>query len=187
MSWRSPLSGISRHRTGTTAAWVGASPPASVLVLGGPDSAAVFVARSCGAFRPNALGRGECEPFLSFRSSLAVASLGLSLALLPRLGMAGAAWGLLLPMLLAAVAYLYIASRVCQTRVRDLLPRRGRIAPPVSRLPGGHHRDPAPVPPGMDGCYCCLAGERARLPGGLLLLRARKEELVFVRKCWPRL
>ncbi len=163
-------------------AWVGEARPASVLVLR-LITAAVFMEGVAAPSFQMLWGRGEVRTLLIVSSSLAGASLVLSLALLPRLGMAGAAWGLLLPMLLAAVAYLCVASQVCQTRLRDLLPRAmdGLLLPflaclvttiAIQRLSR----------PGWTGVITTSLGSGLVYLGAFYYSGARKEELVLARR-----
>jgi hypothetical protein len=55
--------------------------------------------------------------------ALCGASLALSLVLLRRLGVAGAAWGLLLPMLAVSAAYVTTAARLCDVSLPQLARR----------------------------------------------------------------
>jgi len=163
-------------------AWVGEARAASVLVLR-LMTAAVFMqgvaAPSCQVL----WGRGEVRTLLMVSSSLAVTSLALSLALLPRLGMAGAAWGLLLPMLLAALTYLCIASRVCRTRVRDLLPgaAEGLLLPCLACLAATIAIQRLSRP-GWVGVIATSLGSGIVYLGAFYYSGARTEELVFTRK-----
>jgi len=101
-------------------AWVGNVQPGSVLILR-LVTAAVFLEGIAAGSIQVLWGRGEMRTLLIVPSCVLVTSLGLTLALLPRIGIVGAAWGLLLPTIVAAVAYFNIASRRCGIRVRDLL------------------------------------------------------------------
>jgi O-antigen/teichoic acid export membrane protein len=163
-------------------AWVGEARPVSVLVLR-LITAAVFMEGVAAPSFQMLWGRGEVRTLLIVSSSLAGASLALSLALLPRLGMAGAAWGLLLPMLLAALAYLYIASRICQTRVRDLLPRAadGLLLPFLACLATTLAFQRLSRP-GWTGVIATSLGSGLVYLGTFYYSAARKEELLFTRK-----
>ncbi len=101
-------------------AWVGEVRPDTVLVLR-LITAAVFLEGFAAASFQTLWGRGEMRTLLFIASCLALTTLGLTLALLPRMGIAGAAWGLLLSTLLGAIAYPNVASRICKVRVRDLV------------------------------------------------------------------
>jgi O-antigen/teichoic acid export membrane protein/SAM-dependent methyltransferase len=161
-------------------AWVGIVRPDVVLVLR-LITAAVFMEGVAAASFQMLWGRGEMRTLLIVSSCLAVTSLGLSLVLLPRMGIAGAAWGLLLPMLLAAVAYLNIASRICQVRMRDLIHRAfdGLLLPCLACLTIGigiKHLSG----PGWTGVIAAALGSGLGYLISFCYGGARKEELLFV-------
>jgi O-antigen/teichoic acid export membrane protein/SAM-dependent methyltransferase len=163
-------------------AWVGEVRPGTILVLR-LITAAVFMEGVAAASYQVLWGRGEVRTLLIVSACLAVGSLGLSLALLPRIGMAGAAWGLLLPMLLAAAAYLEIASRICEVRVSGLLKSvfDGLLLPALALLV---------LVIGIKSLFGTgwTGVAAASLGGGLVYLisfilsGAREEELMLVRK-----
>ena len=101
-------------------AWVGNVDPGAVLVMR-LITAAMFLEGIAAAPVQVLWGRGELRPLLLVPSCILVASLGLTLGLLPRLGMVGAAWGLLLPTLVGAAAYFHVAAEICGVRVLSLL------------------------------------------------------------------
>jgi O-antigen/teichoic acid export membrane protein len=163
-------------------AWVHEVRPEAVRVLR-LITAAVFMEGVAAASYQMLWGRGETRPLLIVSSSLAVTSLGLSLVLLPRMGIAGAAWGLLAPMAIAAVAYLKIATGICQVRLRDLMHTTfaGLLLPVVAFLVIGgsiNHWSS----PGWIGVIASALGGGGGYLVGFCLVGARVEEKVFVRK-----
>ncbi len=100
-------------------AWVGEVRPGPVLVLR-LITVAVLVEGLGAASYQLLWGRGEIRKLVVVSSFLAVSSLTLTLILLRRMGIPGAGWGLLVPMLLASIAYLIIAARICRVSVLHL-------------------------------------------------------------------
>ena len=101
-------------------AWVGQHSPDTVVVLR-LITLAVLVEGAAAASFQTLWGRGEVRSLVVISGALSGGSLALSLVLLPRLGVTGAAWGLLLPMLAASAAYTWTAARHCGTSLLHIL------------------------------------------------------------------
>jgi O-antigen/teichoic acid export membrane protein len=101
-------------------AWIGNVQPGTVLILR-LITAAVFAEAVAATSIQVLWALGAMRTVFIIPSSVVVTSLGLTLVLLPRMGIVGAAWGLALPMTLGAVAFFHIASRTCGVRERDLI------------------------------------------------------------------
>jgi 2-polyprenyl-3-methyl-5-hydroxy-6-metoxy-1,4-benzoquinol methylase len=114
---------------------------------------------------------------------LMLASLGLSMALLPRIGIVGAAWGLVVPMFLAAFVYLHIGARTCGIHVRDLLSTSfdGLFLPVVAFLGMGFSINSL-TGPGWTSVVAALLGGGLGYLITFLLTGAREDELRLVRK-----
>jgi len=112
-----------------------------------------------------------------------VTSLGLSLVLLPRIGIVGAAWGLVVPMFLAASVYLHIGARTCGIRVVDLITTssRGLLLPVLTFLAMGFSIN-AWTGPGWTSVVGTLLGGGLGYLITFLLTGAREEELMLVRR-----
>jgi len=103
-------------------AWLGTVPPDAVAVL--RLVAATALAEAFGVSALHVLwGRGAARTVLLVALGAALGTLGLSLWLLNRMGIVGAAWGLLLPMSLGSIASVWYASRSTGMRMADLLRR----------------------------------------------------------------
>jgi O-antigen/teichoic acid export membrane protein/2-polyprenyl-3-methyl-5-hydroxy-6-metoxy-1,4-benzoquinol methylase len=106
-------------------AWLGAATPDAVLVL--RLTAAAALAEAFGVSGLHVLwGRGAARTVLGILVAMALGTLGLSLWLLTRIGVAEAAWGVLVPMTLGAVIILRSASHACRIQMNDLI--RGTFA-----------------------------------------------------------
>jgi O-antigen/teichoic acid export membrane protein/SAM-dependent methyltransferase len=103
-------------------AWLGTLPPDAVAVLRLVAATALAEAFGVGALHV-LWGRGAARTVLFVAVGAALGTLGLSLWLLNRMGIVGAAWGLLLPMSLGSMASLSYASHGTGTRTADLLRR----------------------------------------------------------------
>jgi SAM-dependent methyltransferase len=103
-------------------AWIGNVPPGTVLVLR-LITAAVFAEAVAASSIQLLWALGALRTILIIPTSVVVASLGLTLVLLPRIGVVGAGWGVALPMALGAVAFLYIATRTCGVHMGNLIIR----------------------------------------------------------------
>jgi O-antigen/teichoic acid export membrane protein/2-polyprenyl-3-methyl-5-hydroxy-6-metoxy-1,4-benzoquinol methylase len=101
-------------------AWVHEARPASALVLR-LITVAVFVEGLGAAPYQLLWGRAEIRKLVTVSIALAASSLGLSLVLMRHMGIPGAGWGLLVPMLLASIAYMVIAAGICQIGIVHLL------------------------------------------------------------------
>jgi O-antigen/teichoic acid export membrane protein/2-polyprenyl-3-methyl-5-hydroxy-6-metoxy-1,4-benzoquinol methylase len=101
-------------------AWIGTVPPGTVLVLR-LITAAVFAEAVAAASIQLLWALGAMRTIFIIPASVLIASLALSLALLPRMGVAGVGWGLSLPMALGAAVFLYLAARACGIRPGGLL------------------------------------------------------------------
>jgi O-antigen/teichoic acid export membrane protein/2-polyprenyl-3-methyl-5-hydroxy-6-metoxy-1,4-benzoquinol methylase len=163
-------------------AWVGEVRPGPVLVLR-LITVAVFMEGMGAASYQMLWGRGEIRNLVIVSSCLAVSSLGLSLILLHRMGISGAGWGLLVPMLLASVAYIMIASRICQVSVGHLVHMTfdGLFLPVIAFLVIGgviiHWSAP-----GWIGVIASSVGGGCGYLAGFCLVGARVEEEAFVQK-----
>ena len=155
-------------------AWVGNVPPGSALILR-LITLAVFMEGISAASIQVLWGRGAMRTLVIVPCCLMVASLGLTLALLPRLGIIGAAWGLAAPMFIASVVYLYIGAHTCGTRVRRVMRVAGEGLPlPVVAFLAICLSVNAGMRPGWAGvvastvggglAYCVLPSRRS--PGG---------------------
>ena len=71
-------------------------------------------------------GRGASRTVLIVLSSVALLSVALALVFVLRLGVVGAAWGLLLPVAAGAIVFLELASRVCSVPLFALIRTIGR-------------------------------------------------------------
>jgi O-antigen/teichoic acid export membrane protein/2-polyprenyl-3-methyl-5-hydroxy-6-metoxy-1,4-benzoquinol methylase len=162
-------------------AWVGTVPPGSTLILR-LITAAVFMEGISAASIQVLWGRGAMRTLVFIPCCLMVASLGLTVVLLHRIGVVGAAWGLVVPMFIASLVYLHIGARTCGVRVRDLIAAAydGLLLPvlallviclSINSLAG----------PGWAGVVAATVG------GGLgylicfILTGAREEELMLIR------
>jgi O-antigen/teichoic acid export membrane protein/SAM-dependent methyltransferase len=106
-------------------AWLGEARPETVLILR-LITAAVLL-DSIGAAAGNVLwGRGSIGAILAVHGAVAVATLAISAWLLGRVGVVGAAWGLLIPVSLGSAALVAIASRVCAVSPLALATRVSR-------------------------------------------------------------
>jgi O-antigen/teichoic acid export membrane protein len=110
--------------------WVGEAQPDTVLVLRLTTAAVFAEATGAGAFQV-LWSRGVTPIVLVVLGVDVVLSLGLSLGLLLQLGIAGAALGLFLPIPLASLAVIHLASRTCGGLVLDLVREisRGLLLP----------------------------------------------------------
>lgn len=163
-------------------AWIGNVQPGSALILR-LITLAVFMEGIAAGPIQVLWGRGQMRTLLIVPSCVLVTSLGLTLVLLPRLGIVGAAWGLLLPTFAATVAYFNIASRTCGVRVLDLLKSAfdGLLFPALALLAlvisikslSG---------PGWTGVVAATLGGGLGYLVGFLLGGAREEELMLVRE-----
>ena len=105
---------------GLLQAWIHNVQPDAILILR-LTTVAVFIDAIAAASIQVLWGMGAMRAIFTIPTCVTAASLGLTLPLLLRMGIAGAAWGLLLPMALGALAFIHIAARSCGLRKRDLL------------------------------------------------------------------
>jgi len=163
-------------------AWVGNVPPGSTLILR-LVTAAVFVEGVAAASIQVLWGRGALRTMVIIPCCVMVTSLGLSLVLLPRIGIVGAAWGLVVPMFLAASVYLHIGARTCGIRVVDLITTssRGLLLPVLTFLAMGFSIN-AWTGPGWTSVVGTLLGGGLGYLITFLLTGAREEELMLVRR-----
>ncbi len=160
-------------------AWVHETRPAPVLVLR-LITVAVFVEGLGAASYQLLWGRAEIRKLVMVSIALAASSLGLSLILMRRMGIPGAGWGLLVPMFLASIAYMVIASRICQIGIFSLLwtALNGLLLPTLAFLAMGcgiiHWS-----PPGWIGVIasCAGGGDVPSLRHSSSLERARRKNL----------
>lgn len=163
-------------------AWVGNVPPGAVLILR-LITVAVFMEGVSAASIQVLWGRGVMRTLVIIPCCLMVASLGLTLILLPRMGFVGAAWGLVVPMLLASLVYLRIGARTCGINVRDLIYSSiaGLLLPVLVFLAIGLGINSL-AGPGWTGVVAtCLGGGLGYLIS-FIFTGAREDELALVRK-----
>lgn len=163
-------------------AWVGNVPPGSTLILR-LITAAVFVEGVAAASIQVLWGRGALRTMVIIPCCLMVTSLALTLVLLPRIGIVGAAWGLVVPMFLAAFVYLHIGARTCGIRVADLISTsfRGLLLPVLAFLALGFSINSL-TGPGWTSVVAALLGGGIGYLISFILSGAREEELTLVRK-----
>jgi O-antigen/teichoic acid export membrane protein/2-polyprenyl-3-methyl-5-hydroxy-6-metoxy-1,4-benzoquinol methylase len=101
-------------------AWISNVSPGTVLIFR-LITAAVFAEAVAAASIQVLWALGAMRTVSVIPSAVVVTSVGLTLVLLPRVGVVGAAWGLSLPMTLGAVAFTHLAARTCGIRIRDLV------------------------------------------------------------------
>ncbi len=101
-------------------AWVGEIRPETLLVLRLITAAVLVDALGVGAMHI-LWGRGRAQAVLAVHAGVAVACIGLTLALLPRMGIVGAAWGMLIPMGPSSVAFLVKGCRAYRSSIAELL------------------------------------------------------------------
>lgn len=92
--------------------WLGGKYPGALVVLRLMSVAVLADAASATAVQI-LYGRGQAKTVLKVTAGSAFASIAVSLLLMPRLGVAAAAWGLCLTVPMAAAVYIAIASRSC--------------------------------------------------------------------------
>jgi len=93
-------------------AWLGTVPPGSVLILR-LVTLAVFMEGFSAASIQVLWAQAKIRALVVVPVCLLIVSLGLTLLLLPRLGVVGAAWGLVVPMVVASLIYLQIGASNC--------------------------------------------------------------------------
>jgi O-antigen/teichoic acid export membrane protein len=163
-------------------AWVGNVPPGSTLILR-LVTAAVFVEGVAAASIQVLWGRGALRTMVIIPCCLMVTSLGLSLVLLPRIGIVGAAWGLVVPMFLAALVYLHIGARTCGIRVWDLISTSfGGLLLPILAFLAISLSINSLTGPGWTSVVAALLGGGLGYLITFLFCGAREEELTLVRK-----
>jgi O-antigen/teichoic acid export membrane protein/SAM-dependent methyltransferase len=163
-------------------AWVETVPDGAVLTLR-LITLAVFMDGFSAASIQVLWGRNAIRTLVIIPCLLMVSSLGFALLLLPRIGIAGAAWGLVVPMCIASLSYMYIGARTCGVRTWHLVRTTyASLVVPVmvflaiclglDRITG----------PGWPGVIAATVGGGAGYLISLLLVGAREEELMLVRK-----
>ena len=163
-------------------AWVHETRPAPVLVLR-LITAAVLVEGLGAASYQMLWGRAEIRKLVTVSICLAASSLGLSLILMRRMGIPGAGWGLFVPMFLASIAYILIASRLCRIGVFRLLwtSLNGLFLPTLAFVAVGGgiiHASPA----GWVGVIASCAGGGCAFLAVFFLVGAREEEKALTEK-----
>ncbi len=103
-------------------AWLGRIPDDALPILRLMTVAVLVYAISVTAFGV-LMGRAAIEDLLAITGSQAAVVTALSVVLLTRIGVRGAAWGLLAPVPLVSAALLSRAARSCGVALRDLLRR----------------------------------------------------------------
>jgi O-antigen/teichoic acid export membrane protein/SAM-dependent methyltransferase len=163
-------------------AWVHESRPAAVTVLR-LITAAVLVEGLGAASYQLLWGRAEIRKLLTVSVSLAAGALGLSLVLMRRIGIPGAGWGLFIPMLIASIAYLLIAARVCRLGVFHLLwtSLNSSILPACAFVAVGEGILRVSPPGWLSVIATCMGGGAAYF-AVFFLLGARQEERALVEK-----
>src|SRR5271157_743 len=163
-------------------AWVGNVPPGSTLILR-LVTAAVFVEGLAAASIQVLWGRGALRTLVIIPCCLMVTSLGLSLVLLPRIGIVGAAWGLVGPMFLAAFVYLHIGAHTCGIRVGGLISTSfGGLLLPILAFLAISLSINSLTGPGWTSVATALLGGGLGYLITFLFCGAREEELMLVRK-----
>lgn len=163
-------------------AWVGTVPTGEALVLR-LITLAVFMEGLSAASIQVLWGRGAIRTLVVIPFLLMVASMGLTSLLLHRVGIVGAAWGLMVPMFIASVIYIQIGARTCGIHIWRLIRMAcaGLLVPVLTFLAI------------CIGVYLLtgpgwLSVITATVGGGLgylisfILIGARKEELMLIRK-----
>ena len=163
-------------------AWIGNVPSGSVLILR-LITAAVFAEAVAAASIQVLWALGAMRTIFLIPTSVVVTSLGLTLVLLPRTGIVGAAWGLALPMALGAVVFFCIAPRTCGVRKRDLMRKAfGGLFLPVALCLAITLSIGSLSSPGWAGVIAAALGGGLGYLIGLFFGGAREEELMFVQK-----
>ncbi len=163
-------------------AWVGNVPPGSTLILR-LTTAAVFLEGIAAASIQILWGRGAMRILVVVPCCLTVTSLGLTLVLLPRMDFVGAAWGLVVPMFLASLAYLHIGAHTCGIQVRELISTSvaGLLLPVLAFLAFCLSINYMTGPGWFGVVAACVGGGLGYL-GSFILTGAREEELTLLRK-----
>ena len=163
-------------------AWVGTVPEGAILCLR-LITLAVFMEGFSAASIQVLWGRSAIRTLVIIPCVLLAASLELTLLLLPRIGIVGAAWGLAIPMCIASLVYLHIGARTCGIRATQLARTTfaSLVVPVLAFLAICISLNYLTGP----GWFGVLA---ATVAGGLaylitfLWLGAREEELILARK-----
>lgn len=163
-------------------AWVGTVPEGATLTLR-LITLAVFMEGLSAASIQVLWGRSAIRTLVIIPCLLMVASLGLTLLLLPRIGIAGAAWGLVVPMCIASLVYIHIGARTCGIRVWHLIRTTyaGLLAPVMTFLAiclGLNYL----ILPGWPSVVAATVGGGLGYLISFMLIGAREEELMLVRK-----
>jgi O-antigen/teichoic acid export membrane protein/2-polyprenyl-3-methyl-5-hydroxy-6-metoxy-1,4-benzoquinol methylase len=101
-------------------AWLGTVPAGSVLILR-LVTLAVFMEGFSAASIQVLWGQAKIRALVILPVCLLIVSLGLTLLLLPRLGVVGAAWGLVVPMIVASLIYIRIGASTCGISLWSLI------------------------------------------------------------------
>lgn len=163
-------------------AWVGTVPTGEVLILR-LIMLAVFMEGLSAASIQVLWGRGAIRTLVAIPFVLMVASMGLTSLLLHRVGIVGAAWGLMVPMFIASVIYIWIGARTCGIHLRRLarVASSGLLVPVLAflaiciglyRLTGS----------GWLGVVTPTVGGGIGYLISFIWIGARKEELMLIRK-----
>jgi O-antigen/teichoic acid export membrane protein/SAM-dependent methyltransferase len=164
-------------------AWIGNVPPGTVLVLR-LMTAGVFAEALAAASIQLLWALRAMRTILTISIAVVVGCLGLTLLLLPRIGVVGAGWGLALPMALGAAALLYIATRTCGVGMLDpiIIALRGLLVPVLACAGISFVIDHFSRPGWTGVVEATLGGGFGYLICFWLFAGAREEERTVVRK-----
>jgi len=163
-------------------AWVGTVPEAASSTLR-VITLAVFVEGLSAASFQVLWGRGAIRTLVTIPCCLMVTSLGLTLLLLPHMGIIGAAWALVPPMFIASAVYLQIAARSCGINLWNVIRTAfaGLFLPVAAFLAICLSLNTL-TGPGWSGVAAATVGGGLGYLITFTLTGAREEELMLIRK-----
>ena len=163
-------------------AWVGTVPEGTTLILR-LITLAVFMEGFSAASIQVLWGRSAIRTLVIIPCLLMVISLGLTLLLLPRIGIVGAAWGLVVPMFVASLVYMQIDARTCGIHLWHLIRTAfaGLFVPVLAFLAICLSLNSL-TGPGWPGVIATTVAGGLGYLIGFIMIGAREEELMLVRK-----
>jgi SAM-dependent methyltransferase len=118
--------------------------------------------------------------------AVAVATFGLSIALVAAMGAVGAAWGLFAPMLFGSLVFLSLGARACDVELAGLLRRsvEGLVLPSLACAAPALTVVLLVQPKGWPGVVLAALASGTAYGAALYVAGARPEERVFVQMIW---